>query len=89
MTDLQFWQTYSGSKRTFTALLRTMINKKNIAIVLALTRRNSSPIFCAMLPQVSTWIELSPTYLRMASSGSGHKLLGGTLSPHVTTNLFV
>ncbi|TBU27758.1 ku70-like protein [Dichomitus squalens] len=43
--------TYSGSKRTFTALLRTMISKKKIAIVLALTRRNSSPIFCAMLPQ--------------------------------------
>ncbi|KAM5544081.1 hypothetical protein V8D89_002267 [Ganoderma adspersum] len=43
--------TYSGSKRTFTALLRTMINKKKIAIALALTRRNSSPIFCAVLPQ--------------------------------------
>ncbi|RPD54794.1 ku70-like protein [Lentinus tigrinus ALCF2SS1-7] len=43
--------TYSGSKRTFTALLRTMIKKKKIAIVLALTRRNSSPIFCAVLPQ--------------------------------------
>ncbi|KAL7279454.1 hypothetical protein ACG7TL_007297 [Trametes sanguinea] len=42
---------YSGSKRTFTALLRTMIKKKKIAIVLALTRRNSSPIFCAVLPQ--------------------------------------
>ncbi|KAI0682970.1 ku70-like protein [Cerioporus squamosus] len=43
--------TYSGSKRTFTALLKTMIKKKKIAIVLALTRRNSSPIFCAVLPQ--------------------------------------
>ncbi|KAI9001483.1 ku70-like protein [Trametes punicea] len=42
---------FSGSKRTFTALLRTMIKKKKIAIVLALTRRNASPIFCAMLPQ--------------------------------------
>lgn len=30
-----------------------MINKKKIAIVLALTRRNSSPMFCAVLPQVS------------------------------------
>ena len=45
-------QTYSGSKRTFTALLRTMISKKKIAIALALTRRNASPIFCAVLPQV-------------------------------------
>ncbi|CDO75109.1 hypothetical protein BN946_scf185010.g34 [Trametes cinnabarina] len=42
---------YSGSKRTFTALLRTMMKKKKIAIVLALTRRNASPIFCAVLPQ--------------------------------------
>ncbi|KAI0763322.1 ku70-like protein [Trametes elegans] len=43
--------TYSGSKRTTTALLRTMISKRKIAIVLALTRRNASPIFCAVLPQ--------------------------------------
>ncbi|KAI0636286.1 ku70-like protein [Trametes polyzona] len=42
---------YSGSKRTFTALLKTMIKKKKIAIVLALTRRNASPLFCAVLPQ--------------------------------------
>ncbi|KAI0951510.1 hypothetical protein AcW1_008540 [Taiwanofungus camphoratus] len=44
---------YSGSKRTFSALLRTMIQKKKIALVLATTRRNVSPVFCAMLPQVS------------------------------------
>lgn len=43
--------TYSGSKRTFNALLKTMIKKKKIALVLALTRRNSSPTFCALLPQ--------------------------------------
>ncbi|CCL99933.1 uncharacterized protein FIBRA_01958 [Fibroporia radiculosa] len=42
---------YSGSKRTFSALLRTMIRKKKIALVLSLARRNSSPVFCAMLPQ--------------------------------------
>ncbi|KAI0926332.1 hypothetical protein AcV5_008825 [Taiwanofungus camphoratus] len=42
---------YSGSKRTFSALLRTMIQKKKIALVLATTRRNVSPVFCAMLPQ--------------------------------------
>ncbi|OBZ72522.1 ATP-dependent DNA helicase II subunit 1 [Grifola frondosa] len=49
---------YSGSKRTFSALLKTMLNKKKIALVLALTRRNSSPIFCAMLPQASPFISL-------------------------------
>ncbi|KAF9522833.1 ku70-like protein [Crepidotus variabilis] len=43
--------TYSGSKRTFSALLRTMIRKKVIAIVRALTRRNATPVFCALLPQ--------------------------------------
>ncbi|KAI0833848.1 ku70-like protein [Trametes gibbosa] len=43
--------TYSGSKRTFTALLKTMIKKKKVAIVLSLMRRNASPVFCAVLPQ--------------------------------------
>ncbi|KAF8224427.1 Ku DNA-binding complex, Ku70 subunit [Tricholoma matsutake] len=42
---------YSGSKRTFSALLKSMIKKKKIGLVLALTRRNSSPVFCALLPQ--------------------------------------
>ncbi|KAG0705785.1 SPOC like C-terminal domain-containing protein [Suillus ampliporus] len=45
---------YSGSKRTFTALLKKMIEKKKIGLVLALTRRNSAPIFCAMLPQAES-----------------------------------
>jgi ATP-dependent DNA helicase 2 subunit 1 len=44
---------YSGSKRTFNALLKSMIQKHKIGIALALTRRNSSPTFCAVLPQVS------------------------------------
>ncbi|CAA7265755.1 unnamed protein product [Cyclocybe aegerita] len=42
---------FSGSKRTFSALLRSMLKKDKIAIVLAMTRRNSTPIFCALLPQ--------------------------------------
>ncbi|KAF9818760.1 hypothetical protein IEO21_02540 [Rhodonia placenta] len=42
---------YSGSKRTFTALLRTMLRKKKIGLVLSVVRRNASPIFCALLPQ--------------------------------------
>ncbi|EMD33370.1 hypothetical protein CERSUDRAFT_108161 [Gelatoporia subvermispora B] len=44
--------TYSGSKRTFTALLRTMVRKKKIGIALGLARRNSTPTFYAMLPQL-------------------------------------
>ncbi|KAG7444641.1 Ku DNA-binding complex, Ku70 subunit [Guyanagaster necrorhizus] len=53
---------YSGSKRTFNALLKSMIKKKKIAVVLALTRRNASPVFCALLPQEekvdeNEWIE--------------------------------
>lgn len=47
-----FPQAYAGSKRTFSALLKAMIAKDKIGIVLSLTRRNSSPVFCAMLPQV-------------------------------------
>jgi ATP-dependent DNA helicase 2 subunit 1 len=46
-------QKYSGSKRTFAALLKKMIEKKKIGLVLALTRSNFAPVFCAMLPQVS------------------------------------
>ncbi|KAF9262489.1 Ku DNA-binding complex, Ku70 subunit [Marasmius fiardii PR-910] len=42
---------YSGSKRTFSALLKSMVKKNKIALVLALTRRNASPTFCALLPQ--------------------------------------
>ncbi|KAJ8077604.1 ATP-dependent DNA helicase II subunit 1 [Marasmius tenuissimus] len=42
---------YSGSKRTFSALLKSMVKKDKIGLVLALTRRNSSPTFCALLAQ--------------------------------------
>ncbi|KAG5652752.1 hypothetical protein H0H81_003839 [Sphagnurus paluster] len=42
---------YAGSKRTFSALLKSMVKKKKIGLVLALTRRNSTPTFCALLPQ--------------------------------------
>ncbi|KAF8193327.1 SPOC like C-terminal domain-containing protein [Pholiota molesta] len=42
---------YSGSKRTFSALLKSMVKKDKIGLALVLTRRNSSPVFCALLPQ--------------------------------------
>ncbi|KAF9554568.1 Ku DNA-binding complex, Ku70 subunit [Agrocybe pediades] len=42
---------YSGSKRTFSALLKSMIKKDKIGIALCLTRRNASPAFCALVPQ--------------------------------------
>ncbi|KAG2147725.1 SPOC like C-terminal domain-containing protein [Suillus bovinus] len=45
---------YSGSKRTFAALLKKMIEKKKIGHVLALTRSNAAPVFCAMLPQAES-----------------------------------
>ncbi|KAG2115015.1 SPOC like C-terminal domain-containing protein [Suillus clintonianus] len=45
---------YSGSKRTFAALLKKMIEKKKIGLVVALTRRNAAPVFCAMLPQAES-----------------------------------
>lgn len=31
-----------------------MIKKKKLALVLTVTRRNATPQFCALLPQVST-----------------------------------
>ncbi|KAI0259101.1 ku70-like protein [Gloeopeniophorella convolvens] len=42
---------YAGSRRTFTALLSSMVEKGKIGIVRALTRSNSVPTFCALLPQ--------------------------------------
>ncbi|TFK63151.1 Ku DNA-binding complex, Ku70 subunit [Pluteus cervinus] len=42
---------YSGSKRTFSALLKSMLKKDKIGLVLSLNRRNSSPSFCALVPQ--------------------------------------
>ncbi|KIK96288.1 hypothetical protein PAXRUDRAFT_826120 [Paxillus rubicundulus Ve08.2h10] len=45
---------YSGSKRTFSALLQKMLEKNKIGLALALTRRNTTPVFCAMVPQAET-----------------------------------
>lgn len=42
---------YSGSKRTFAALLKSMVKKNKMGLVLAVTRSNSIPTFCALLPQ--------------------------------------
>ncbi|TEB31595.1 Ku DNA-binding complex, Ku70 subunit [Coprinellus micaceus] len=42
---------FSGSKRTFSALLKSMVDKRKIGLALALTRRNASPMFCYLLPQ--------------------------------------
>jgi len=42
---------YSGSKRTFAALLKSMVEKGKIGLALALTRSNAIPTFCALLPQ--------------------------------------
>ncbi|KAJ3501671.1 hypothetical protein NMY22_g18843 [Coprinellus aureogranulatus] len=48
---------YSGSKRTFSALLKSMIRKKKVGLALALTRRNASPMFCYLLPQEENFDE--------------------------------
>ncbi|KAF8520514.1 Ku DNA-binding complex Ku70 subunit [Gautieria morchelliformis] len=42
---------YSGSTRTFSALLKTMLGKDKIGLVLGITRRNSAPTFFALMPQ--------------------------------------
>ncbi|KAG6829004.1 hypothetical protein H0H92_005981 [Tricholoma furcatifolium] len=53
---------YSGSKRTFSALLKSLVKKNKIGLVLSVTRRNATPTFCALLPQEekmddSGWVE--------------------------------
>jgi len=42
---------YSGSIRTFSALLKSMLAKEKIGLVLGITRRNSAPTFYALMPQ--------------------------------------
>jgi Ku70/Ku80 beta-barrel domain len=42
---------YAGSRRTFAALLSSMMKKGKIGLARVLTRRNASPSFCALLPQ--------------------------------------
>ena len=44
-------ESYAGSRRTFTALLSSMVKKGKVGLVRALTRRNASPSFCVLLPQ--------------------------------------
>ncbi|EIW83647.1 Ku DNA-binding complex, Ku70 subunit [Coniophora puteana RWD-64-598 SS2] len=44
-------QKYAGSRRTFTAMLKVMLEKDKIGLVRALLRKNAAPVFCAMLPQ--------------------------------------
>ncbi|KAF8599114.1 Ku DNA-binding complex, Ku70 subunit [Ceratobasidium sp. AG-I] len=41
----------TGSIRTFKALLDSMLSKQKYALTRCLLRKNSSPVFCAMLPQ--------------------------------------
>ncbi|KAH9063618.1 SPOC like C-terminal domain-containing protein [Lactarius vividus] len=59
--------TYAGSRRTFAALLSSMVKKGKIGIVRALTRRNASLAFCALLPQEESqgemWAEPSGFHL--------------------------
>ncbi|KAH9964727.1 ku70-like protein [Lactifluus volemus] len=60
--------TYAGSRRTFTALLLSMVKKGKIGLVRALMRRNASPSFCALLPQLGEdeddgWAEPSGFHL--------------------------
>jgi ATP-dependent DNA helicase 2 subunit 1 len=49
---LTLCKAFTGSIRTFKALLDSMLNKKKYALTRCLFRRNSAMIFCAMLPQV-------------------------------------
>ncbi|KAF9072547.1 ku70-like protein [Rhodocollybia butyracea] len=52
--------TYAGSKRTFTALLKSMVKKKVIGLALGVIRRNANPTFYAVLPQEENVEEMDP-----------------------------
>jgi len=59
---------YSGSKRTFSALVTSMIKKKKFALVLGMPRSNSSPTFYAMIAQAEkfedgAWVEPAGMHL--------------------------
>jgi len=45
-------QAYAGSKRTFSALIKSLVKKDKIALVRFLPRANSTPTICALVPQV-------------------------------------
>ncbi|KAG8906390.1 ATP-dependent DNA helicase II subunit 1 [Tulasnella sp. 403] len=49
---------YSGSTRTFNALLKAMLNRDKVALVRFMPRRGATPSFAVLLPQAS----LSPPF---------------------------
>ncbi|KAL1746005.1 ku70-like protein [Schizophyllum fasciatum] len=79
--------TYSGSKRTFSALLQSLVKKNKIGLARVLTRRNATPTFCAMVPQMEQrddagWTEPAGFHLiplpfaddiRQATVDKGHR----------------
>jgi len=46
---------YIGSIRTFSALLKSTHAKEKIGFALAVLRRNTTPVFCALLPQAEAF----------------------------------
>ncbi|KZV77298.1 Ku DNA-binding complex, Ku70 subunit [Peniophora sp. CONT] len=59
---------YAGSKRTFSAMLKSLISKDKIATVLGLVRSNATPTIYALLPQQEIYEEgeyLEPAGMHM------------------------
>ncbi|KAJ3862177.1 SPOC like C-terminal domain-containing protein [Lentinula novae-zelandiae] len=52
--------TYAGSKRTLSALLKSMIKKKVVGLARGVLRRNSTPTIYAVLPQEEDVDEMEP-----------------------------
>ncbi|KAJ4466240.1 SPOC like C-terminal domain-containing protein [Lentinula aciculospora] len=52
--------TYTGSKRTFSALLKSMAKKKVIGLARGVLRQNSTPTIYAVLPQEEDANEMEP-----------------------------
>ena len=88
-------QTYSGSTRTFTALLKSCLKLDRHALALCRFKRNSTPEFACLIPQEETFgkdggQDLPPGFhvivlpfrddIRGAPKNITDNLLGGQLS---------
>ena len=67
LADPRSPQTFTGSTRTFAALLASCLSRNKCALAFAFTRRTSTPYYAALLPQVSPASGL--TSLALAKKG--------------------
>lgn len=72
-------EAYIGSTRTFTALLRNLLDKDKIGITRCVYRKGSSPLMCAMVPQVRDLSDIVRSRLRSADHSVPLRSTGGDI----------